>query len=232
MTENQSNRVQETIIGLVKSTFGAIPYVGTLLNEVFFDMRTRIKQNRFKNFIYELKIRIERLEEDSIKINTLNTEQFSDLLEITVRNILENRSKEKTQIFADILASSMCDDDIKDIDDREVFLNVIGNITLPELKILQNLHYYSIKTKEFEANGKALHMAALDYSRDKLFGLKTTAAKIAIEGLISKGLVIDDSMNRMGTRPRRFIIPSPLGIGVIGYIEQEKNKLTSNSKFL
>ncbi len=62
-------------------------------------------------------------------------------------------------------------------------------------------------------------MGPIDYKNDKLFGVDRERFKICFETLISKGLVFDDSFGRMSTRPRTFILPTPLAEGLMEFVQ-------------
>ncbi|WP_427339603.1 hypothetical protein [Caloranaerobacter sp. DY30410] len=47
--------MKESGISILKGLIGAIPVVGTALNEAIFECRSRVKQKRVNNFIIELK---------------------------------------------------------------------------------------------------------------------------------------------------------------------------------
>jgi|LSQX01.3.fsa_nt_gb hypothetical protein len=56
------------LLSATKSALGAIPIVGALLNEVVFDYRGRIKQERCNRFINELAIYMADVNETDIDI--------------------------------------------------------------------------------------------------------------------------------------------------------------------
>ena len=51
---------------IVRSILGATPIVGTALNEAFFDLRARLKQERLEKFVEELAKNVHSLETEMI----------------------------------------------------------------------------------------------------------------------------------------------------------------------
>lgn len=112
--DDSSNSVPQTKIILhefgisaAKSAIGAIPYVGALLNEVIFDFRGRIKQERCNRFIYELTKYMANFTEGDIDFAYIKSDDFSDIFESIIRRVVLNRSEEKMHRFKKILVKQM-----------------------------------------------------------------------------------------------------------------------------
>src|SRR5215471_13023112 len=72
---------REYALGVIKGAIGAIPFVGTLLNEVAFEARSRVKQRRLEAFFGEVAQSVRELSEAKIDREYLASEEFSDLFE-------------------------------------------------------------------------------------------------------------------------------------------------------
>jgi hypothetical protein len=73
-------------LSVLKGVIGAVPYVGTALNEIIFDARSRLKEDRLNSFFAEVAEEVERLSEESIDHDYLKSEEFSDLIEGRLRS--------------------------------------------------------------------------------------------------------------------------------------------------
>jgi hypothetical protein len=122
--------IQEAAISLAKSLFSAVPFAGGALNEVFFDYRSRIKQDRLNSFTVLLTAFF--LDNPDIDPQSLKTEEFSDLFESVIRRVLQTKSREKHIRFRDVLIRQIHRPH-EDIEDAETCLDLIS--TLNELAI-------------------------------------------------------------------------------------------------
>lgn len=87
---------------VIKSIFGAIPCVGTALDEVLFECRSRVKQNRINNFVLQLCQYIKEHNE-TINLEYVKSEQFGDILESIFREVLRTGVQDKLDRFKKIL---------------------------------------------------------------------------------------------------------------------------------
>ena len=96
---------KEIIVSTVKSLFGAIPFGGTALNELFFEYNGQLKQKRLNQFV---EILAENFTEDSeINLDNIKTENFSDLFESVLRRVVQTKSELKLNRFKDILIKEL-----------------------------------------------------------------------------------------------------------------------------
>lgn len=78
-----------------KVVFSLIPYVGTALNEIFFDFPNRVKQNRVNDLVSILKEKIEKLEGDLVSHDYIKSEDFHDLSILTFETATKLRREER-----------------------------------------------------------------------------------------------------------------------------------------
>ena len=74
-------QTKEYGISTLKGIIGAIPFAGTFLNEVAFEARSRIKQERVNHFIEEFSEYMNEHTNGEDNFDTLNTEQIGDIFE-------------------------------------------------------------------------------------------------------------------------------------------------------
>jgi hypothetical protein len=94
----------EYLVSTLKGIFGAIPFAGTFINEIVFEARSRIKQNRINNFIHEFSEFMDKETEDSVKLDSVNKEEFGDIFEELIISVSKTSAKHKIKIFKGILA--------------------------------------------------------------------------------------------------------------------------------
>ena len=111
---------KEVLKTAAKGIFGAIPYVGNLLDEVIFEHRSRIKQERLNKFIEKLNSYFEANLDDKYNIDSdsLNTEGFSDIFERILYSVSKTSAAHKIEIFRNIL--------IKRIEAKNVSIDLEG----------------------------------------------------------------------------------------------------------
>lgn len=149
---------KEIAVSITKSLFSAVPYVGQLLNEIAFDYRGRIKQNRLNKFTDHLAEFFQTANE--INIENLKTEEFSDLFESVLKRVTQTKSEEKQKRFRDILINQFQNPN-HNIDNSETYLDLVTTLSEPEIQILKNHQIfdenYDVKeTQLTEAQNKLL----------------------------------------------------------------------------
>ena len=200
-----SNNIEEIGISIYKSILSTVPY-GAVLNEVFFDCRARIKQNRLNNFIETLD---KRLIEIGIKTeNIKDNEDFIDAFELVIKKVIDTKASYKINIFRDILVNQLYMEKQIDTGLLDTFLNIIYQMSEIEIKILNDI-------KQLTENKSQ--------TKNK-FNLSDEKYKFYIQNLISKSLLYDDGMNSAGARPFDVVKLTDFGKELLDFI------LTNNEK--
>lgn len=145
---NKKIILREAGLSATKVAIDAIPFVGTALNEIIFESRGRIKQDRINNFIKMLQEYMENVSEDEINFQHLKSEEFSDIFESILKRITHTRSEEKMKRFRKVLVSEM--QSPSDTDFTETFLDIISRLEEVQIKILKDI-------KVVTENCKGLH---------------------------------------------------------------------------
>ncbi len=148
---SQKINKKELGIGLLKGFIGVIPSVGTLLNEVLFDTRARIKQERLNSFIIEFGEFIKNKLEFVGDLNEFDQENFSDVFEEILISVTKTNARHKINIFKKILLKQF-DTSEKSSDDTLRYINLTNSITLFQFNILTNFNSLSDKVQMFRVN--------------------------------------------------------------------------------
>ncbi|HEY5588542.1 MAG TPA: hypothetical protein VIK86_06255, partial [Candidatus Paceibacterota bacterium] len=99
--------IQEVGISIAKGVMGAIPFVGTALNEAIFDGRGRVKQERLNTFIAELTKYMTNINKNQINYDYIKSDDFGDIFESIMKRVVYNKSLEKMHRFKTILVGNM-----------------------------------------------------------------------------------------------------------------------------
>ena len=106
-----------------------------MLNEILFEYRGRIKQNRLNKFT--------ELLSDFFKDNSkINLEDFSDLLEAILKRVVDTKSEEKLKRFRDVLINGL--NNQINYENTEPYLDLVKSLSEIEINILSHhspLHY-------------------------------------------------------------------------------------------
>jgi len=125
----------ELINSAAKSLFSNVPFVGGLLNEVIYDYRGRVKQERINKFTLLLSEYFGHNPVENTDIFT--SEDFGDLLESVMKRVMLTKSQEKYQHFRDVLVNYI-EHPYPDADDTELFLDLVSQLNETALIILKS----------------------------------------------------------------------------------------------
>lgn len=211
---------QEILIGVIKGGISAIPIAGGLLNEAIFEIRGRIKQKRFNDFVETLTQRIQRLEEGLIDEDLVKSEEFGDIFESVLKEVTSKKMHQNIFILADITVESMKDSKILEHPLLDLFVKIIASLTSAELAVLRKLRPYNKANQSKISKGEKEIDFKLDYSGQSVLDLEKNLFRVTFDSLLSKGLVIDDTIGRWGGGQRDFIKPSHLGIELFKLLDE------------
>ena len=152
---------KEIISSTAKSLFGAVPFGGALLDELFFEYNGRIKQKRLNNFVEILAENF--TEESKINIDNIKTEDFNDLFESVLRRVVQTKSELKLKRFKDILIKEL-NSPTEQTELVELYLDLISSLSEEELSILYHHRFFD---NEYEDE-----IDKLNKLRDKLNSIK------------------------------------------------------------
>ncbi|MBU1580479.1 MAG: hypothetical protein KJ754_13690, partial [Bacteroidetes bacterium] len=157
---------QEILKSVVRSIFGAVPFGGTALNELFFEYNGQIKQKRLNRFVAILE---EYFTEDSgINIDNIKTEDFNDLFESVLRRVVQTKSELKLLRFKDILIREL-NSPSENTELNDHYLDLISSLTEEEITILYNHRHFTTEYEEKidELNRHKDNLSSLKRQLDK-----------------------------------------------------------------
>lgn len=141
MKNNHSKNITNTII---KTALDNLPFYGSVMKEIFFDYRSRLKQERLNSFIELLENYFSN--HKGIELENFQTEEFSDLFESVIKKVLETKSREKHVYLKNILTNQLTNSS-QSINESEIYLHLISFLNDIDIKILNE---HKIFNKYFE----------------------------------------------------------------------------------
>jgi hypothetical protein len=139
MDKTKRNEIaKEGGISTLKGAIGAIPIVGTALNEAIFEVRGRIKQNRVNNFVEEFSEFLGQFSEDEINLEQVGEEEFGDFFEELIIKVAKTHSAVKVKVFQNLLANQLMEP--KEIEYAVLLLDIAGNLQEKQIPILHGFN--------------------------------------------------------------------------------------------
>ncbi|RDY58381.1 hypothetical protein [Flagellimonas nanhaiensis] len=136
---------KEVLISVAKSSLGAIPYAGTALNEMFFDHRERVKQNRFNRFVEILGEGF--TDGTEFNLENVTSEDFGDLFESVLRRVVKTKSDLKLQRFREILLKQIREPS-NQMELSELYLDLVAALSEEEISILFHHQCFDLSYEE------------------------------------------------------------------------------------
>ncbi|MRS05506.1 hypothetical protein EG832_20165, partial [bacterium] len=121
-----SNSRADYVASAAKSALGMVPFAGSLLAEIAGNVIPNQRIDRLVNFAKCLQARIEKLEESFIRANLTN-DNFTDLVEESLRHAARSLSDERREYIAALVANSLSSDDIEYFESKHL-LRILGEI--------------------------------------------------------------------------------------------------------
>jgi hypothetical protein len=205
---------KQIAVTAARSAFGAVPWIGSALNEVLFEHRSRIKQQRFEEFVAGMEADLSRLDESAINKDYLHSEEFSDLLESVVVRVVQSGDSARRARLREFLVAQMRAP--APASDQELFLDIAAEITEKELEILQA---YAEASKRPRAEDEPIEQPKKGAFREAWnYGLEERQYLFHVQKLISRGLMYDDGLGRWSTPAMKFFEISELGLAFLSYV--------------
>lgn len=203
-------------LGLLKGAIGAIPFAGTAINEMLFDARGRLKQERVNRFVAEVANEVALLKEEAIDRKYLASEEFSDLLEDLLVRVARTRSEEKKRHLRSVFVQALQGQ--VDLDFTDLFLVLLDQITEQELQVLKGFASFPL---DQAGEAEPIEMGVITYE-DGLWGLPGRQAKQIVQALLSKGLLADTSQSYWGGKPFDRVVPTELGLRFLQWLGSKR----------
>ncbi|UQB76599.1 hypothetical protein KI429_14235 [Pseudomonas shirazica] len=135
-----------------KAALGVVPFAGSLLAEVAGSIIPNQRIDRIADFAFKLQARIEQLEEAQVR-SEFNDEEFTDLLEESLRQASRSTSDERRRYLASLVANSLNSEVIEHAESKHL-MRLLSEIN--DIEILW-LRFFHISTIEGDKEFRELH---------------------------------------------------------------------------
>lgn len=133
--------IKDTAITLVKAGVAAIPFFGGSITSIWSDLQGKQLQEKIKRLesLTEAIKTDMAIIEDKVNENYTTGQDFADIVESTLRHIIDERKDQKRTMFKNILLNSMIAK-VVDFDKTEKFCNLLTILGTMELFVLAVLY--------------------------------------------------------------------------------------------
>lgn len=213
----------QAAISVKNVLFSNIPVVGGILDEVLFEHRNRVKQERLNRFVEEFKKYLRSMGSCDIDQKHLKSEEFGDIFESILRKVVNTASEEKVHRFKKILLNEM--EHTYESDFKETFLDIAFRINEDQIQILK--HFWNVKDgceSEDNSEQKVVDGEGAETSlkyKANLLGFDESKYLFYVQDLISKSLLLDEAIALFGGRTKPYINLriTPFGEEFLKFIE-------------
>lgn len=140
--------VDSTSETIIKSAIATLPIVGTFINEILFDFRGRLKQNRFNSLVNELNVKLKNINREKVDFAYLRSEEFHDLTLEIFEQATKIREREKHAALAELYVASIIKQSDLDQEINFVFISFIRELTSLQIILIKLIHENEINLKE------------------------------------------------------------------------------------
>ncbi|WP_372029249.1 hypothetical protein [Pseudomonas kurunegalensis] len=141
-----------------KAALGVVPFAGSLLAELAGSIIPNQRVDRIADFASKLQARIEQLEEAQVR-SELDDEEFTDLLEESLRQASRATSETRRRYLASLVATSLSSDAVEHAE-AKYLMRILGDLNDVEVLWLRYFHDPIIDgDKEF----RELHAGVFSY---------------------------------------------------------------------
>lgn len=207
--------VKESAEVVARGLVGAIPYVGTFLNEAIFAGCARLKQERLAKFVEYLADRLQTLESDKIDVAYIQSAEFVDFLEDVLIRAAKVRAEEKRKKLAAVLAGRLQHTGGTPFDDR--FLDLLVTLSDIQVRILAE-HLRAAEERENSEEG-AVHR------QPSYYNVSESEYCFLIQDLMSKALLYAPVSGRGHLGPFQHLEVTELGQAFIRFLENTDRAL-------
>ena len=227
MDEDSRIQLEQAAISVENAVFSNIPVVGGTLDEVLFEHRSRVKQERLNRFVEGFEKYLRSMGSCDIDQKHLKSEEFGDIFESILRRVVNTASEEKVHRYKKILLNEI--NHIYESDFKETFLDIAFRINDDQILILN--HFREIKGPKPENNpergvidgrdprDEGAARASLNRERD-LLGFNESKYLFYVQDLVSKSLLFDEYVGVFGgAKPYTNLGITPFGEEFLRFIE-------------
>jgi len=224
MDDDSKIQLKQAAISAKNVIFSRIPVVGPILDEVFFEHRSRVKQERLNRFVEAFEAYFRSVHPGEIDVEYLKSDEFGDIFESILRRVMHTASEEKMHRFKKILLNEM--EHTYESDFKETFLDIVFRINEDQILILN--HFREVKDCESEGSSEQGVVDGGDEGAEgslkckaNFLGFDESKYLFYVQDLVSKSLLYDEIVALFGggTKPYTNLKITPFGEEFLGFVE-------------
>ena len=188
----------ETRISFLKSSISAVPFVGSAMNEILFDLPNRIQQNRINETVNILEKKFKVLEESAISKEYIESANFFDFTRKLFEESLKIESKEKREMLGEIYTRAIKMNENFEDGRSELFMRFVSDMHPEQIRILR---FIKIRESSLDQIGTYENFFQLykgyqaEWSKGQ-YHFKYYCSDLENKSLISLGDGLDDFRSR------------------------------------
>jgi len=157
--------IQSTDIAVsaLKSSLGVLPIVGPLMGELVGYTIPNQRFDRLVKYCSELEQKLGKLDNQFLQV-ALQDENFTDLLEESLRQSVKSLSDERRQYISSLIANSLTQEKINFIESKQI-LHILGEIN--DIEVIW-LRFYACPLLNGDNEFRQKHAEILNYERAHL----------------------------------------------------------------
>lgn len=145
------------VASAVKAVLGVVPFAGSLLAEIASVIIPNQRIDRLAKFAAELEARIVQLDQDAVRAK-LTDENFTDLMEETIRHAARAVSAERRRYLAALLGNGIRSSDVTYVESKHL-LRILGELN--DIEVIW-LRFYLDPTMVGDENFRLKHEHILE----------------------------------------------------------------------
>ncbi len=120
----------------VKAVIEKIPFIGSIMSNVYFEVRNRKYMHRLESFCNQLGTELIHLKKENVDRNFLQTYEFSDITDEVFQKVLRTSNKERIRAYRNVLIGSI-EKTHPTYDEIEIFLTKLPLLSTVHFNILR-----------------------------------------------------------------------------------------------
>jgi len=141
-----------------KSIVERIPYIGSIISNAYFEVRSRKFMRRLESLCKQLSMELMKLKKEKIDNNFLKSDEFSDIIDEVFQKVLKTSNEERIRAYRNILIGSMLKTH-PPYDEIEIFVDKLHLLSTAHFKILRYFQDNNINVcryKDLPENGSTI----------------------------------------------------------------------------
>lgn len=222
----------EFISNSASATLQLIPYIGGALNQMTFGYLSSLQMKRIENYLVKLSKYLQSgvMQKEVLDQigDYLNSEDGKEFFYLNLEKVAKTRNEEKLKVFRNMFLNQSSGHKTFSLDTAEEFLNILDSVKFESIQVLEFLtKYKEINPRRKNViSGSSISSDTEDSTYIKQLKQKqkyeTDELNYFHQQLITNGLVVDDSMVYVGSKPLEKFKITKMGELFLDYILEPK----------